>query len=128
MFDEPVIDICTKEVTTVTPDTSIAKAIGIMETNKFHNLVVLDSTEIYMVNIQDLLLASNPESHVDAFMFTPHGIHKDTQTIDAISELVNSGQRGAPIVADDGTLVGIVTEHDVMRRGSDSLILKDTTA
>lgn len=128
MFDEPVIDICTKEVTTVTPDTSIAKAIGIMETNKFHNLVVLDSAEIYMVNIQDLLLASNPESHVDAFMFTPHGIHKDTQTIDAISALVNSGQRGAPIVADDGKLVGIVTEHDVMKRGAHSLILKDTTA
>ncbi len=128
MFDEPVIDISTQKVTTVTPDTTIAKAIGIMEKNKFHNLVVLDSAEIYMVNIQDLLLASNPESHVDAFMFTPHCIHRDTQTIDAITELVNSGQRGAPIVADDGKLVGIVTEHDVMKRGAESLLLKDTTA
>lgn len=128
MFDEPLIEISTQKVTTVTPDTTIAKAIGIMEKNKFHNLVVLDNAEIYMVNIQDLLLASNPESHVDAFMFTPHCINRDTQTIDAITELVNSGQRGAPIVADDGKLVGIVTEHDVMKRGAESLLLKDTTA
>jgi len=41
MFDEPVIEISTKEVTAITPDTSIAKAIGIMEKNNFHNLVVL---------------------------------------------------------------------------------------
>ncbi len=72
MFDEPVIEISTKKVTTVTPDTSIAKAIGIMEKSNFHNLIVFDSATIYMVNIQDLLLASNPESHVDAFMFRPH--------------------------------------------------------
>ncbi|MFZ2071753.1 MAG: CBS domain-containing protein [Halobacteriota archaeon] len=128
MFDEAVIEISTRKVTTVSPDTSIAKAIGVMEKNSFHNLVVLDGGVIYMVNIHDLLLASNPESHVDAFMFTPHCIHRDTQTIDAISELVNSGQRGAPVVADDGKLEGIVTVYDIMKRGADSLILKDTNA
>jgi len=128
MFDEPVIEISTKKVTTVTPDTSIAKAIGIMEKSNFHNLIVFDSAAIYMVNIQDLLLASNPESHVDAFMFRPHCMHRDTLTIDAITELVNSGQRGAPVVADDGELVGIVTEHDIMRRGAESVILKQVSA
>lgn len=126
MFDEPVIEISTREVITITPDTSITKAIGIMEKNKFHNLVVLDSAETYLVNIQDLLIASNPESNVDEFMFKPHGIHKDTPTIDAICELVDSGQRAAPILADDGKLVGIVTDYDVMRRGSKSHVLKDT--
>jgi len=126
MFDEPVIEISTREVIAITPDTSITKAIGIMEKNKFHNLVVLDSAEIYLVNIQDLLIASNPESNVDEFMFKPHGIHRDTPTIDAICELMDSGQRAAPILADNGTLVGIVTDYDVMRRGSKSHVLKDT--
>lgn len=127
MFDEPVIEISTREVVTITPDTSIATAIGIMEKNKFHNLVVRANANdaMYLVNIQDLLIASNPDSHVDGFMFKPHGIHKDTPTIDGICELMDSGQRAAPIVDDGGALAGIVTEYDVMRRGAESRILKD---
>ncbi len=125
MFDEPVIEISTREVTATTPDTTIAKAIGIMEKNNFHNLVVLDSDKIYLVNIQDLLVASNPESNVDGVMFKPHCIHKDTPTIDAICELLDSGQRAAPVVDDDGKLEGIITDYDIMRRGAESLILKD---
>jgi CBS domain-containing protein len=126
MFDEPIIETSTREVVTIMPDTSIAKAIGIMEKNKFHNLVVLDGTEIYMVNIQDLLIASNPESYVDEFMFKPHCIPEDTPCIDAICEMVDSGQRAAPILADNGKLVGIVTDYDIMKRGSKSHILRDT--
>ena len=126
MFDEPIIEISTREVSAVTPDTSIAKAIGIMEKNNFHNLVVLDSDVIYLVTIQDLLLASNPESYVEGVMFKPHCIDKDTQTIDAICEMVDSGQSAAPVVAGDGTLVGIVTDYDIMKRGAESLTLKDT--
>lgn len=127
MFDEPVIEISTREVVTITPDTSIATAIGIMEKNKFHNLVVRASENdaVYLVNIQDLLLASNPDSHVDGFMFKPHVIHRDTPTIDAICELMDSGQRAVPIVDDGGALAGIVTEYDVMRRGAKSRTLKD---
>jgi len=125
MFDEPVIEISTREVTATTPDTTIAKAIGIMEKNNFHNLVVLDSDKIYLVNIQDLLVASNPESNVDGVMFKPHCIHKDTPTIDAISELLDSGQRAAPVVDDNGKLEGIITDYDIMRRGAESLILRD---
>ncbi len=125
MFDEPVIEISTREVTAIPPDTSIAKAIGIMEKNNFHNLVVPDRDKIYLVNIQDLLVASNPESNVDGVMFKPHCVYKDTPTIDAICELMDSGQRAAPVVDDDDKLVGIVTEYDIMRRGAESLILKD---
>ncbi len=128
MFEEPVIEISTVEVKTVTPDTSIGKAIGIMEQNSFHNLIVLGGTtdEIHMVNIQDLLMASNPESPVDVFMFKPHCIHKDTPAIDAIVEMLGSGQRAAPVVDSGGKLLGIVTEYDVMKRGVHSFILKDT--
>jgi CBS domain-containing protein len=127
MFDEPVIETGTREVVTITPDTSITKAIGLMEKNRFHNLVVLDSSaEIYLINIKDLLIASNPESYVDEFMFKPHCIHQDTPTLDAVVELINSGQRAAPIIADDGKLIGIVTDYDIMRRGAKSHILKDT--
>jgi len=127
MFDEPVIEISTREVVSITPDTSITTAIGIMEKNHFHNLVVLDTDGVYLVSIQDLLIASNPESHVDEFMFKPHSIHKDIPTLDAICELIDSGQRAAPVVDDKGALFGIVTDWDIMKRGAESRILKDTS-
>ncbi len=125
MFDEPVMEITTRDVVTVTPETSISTAIGIMEKNKFHNLIVRANGGIFLVNVQDLLIASNPDSHVDEFMFKPHSIHKDTPTIDAISALMDSGQRAAPVVDDSEALVGIVTEYDIMKRGSESHVLKD---
>jgi len=126
MFDEPVIEISTMDVVTITPDTTITKAIGIMEKNNFHNLVVLTSDDIYLVSIQDLLMASNPESYVNEFMFKPHCIQQDTLIVDAICEMIDSGQQAAPVLADNGDLVGIVTEYDIMRRGSESRFLRDT--
>ncbi|PXF51747.1 MAG: CBS domain-containing protein [Candidatus Methanophagaceae archaeon] len=169
MFNEPVIEISTREVTTITPETSVAKAIGIMEKNNFHNLVVLagdgDSSgrgsnsgrrsggsssggrsgrkggvgggrggrggacsEIYHVCMQDLLVVSNPESSVEGVMFKPHCVYKDTTTLDAICELVDSGQRAAPVTAGDGKLVGIVSEYDFMKRGAESVILSEVKA
>ncbi len=125
MFDEPVMEITTRDVVTVTPETSISTAIGIMEKNKFHNLIVRANGGLFLVNVQDLLIASNPDSHVDEFMFKPHSIHKDTPTIDAICELMDSGQRAAPVIDDSDALAGIVTEYDIMKQGSESRVLKD---
>ncbi len=125
LFDEPVIEISTREVTAVTPDTSVAKAIGIMEKNNFHNLLVLDGKEIYQINIQDLLVVSNAESNVDGLMYSPHCVYRDIPTIDAICELVDSGQRAAPVIDATGELEGIVTDYDIMKGGAGSLILKD---
>ncbi|MBA5942276.1 MAG: CBS domain-containing protein [Methanophagales archaeon] len=126
MFDEPIIEISTREVVTISPEASVATAVGLMEKNKFHNLIVRasDADAIYLVNIQDLLIASNPDSHVDNFMFRPYCIDEDTPTSDAICGLIDSGQRAAPVVDGGGTLVGIVTEYDIMGLVADSHILK----
>ena len=125
LFDEPVIEISTREVTAVTPDTPVAKAIGIMEKDNFHNLLVLDGKDIYQISVQDLLVVSNAESNVDGLMYSPHCIPSDTPTIDAICELVDSGQRAAPVIDATGKLEGIVTDYDIMKRGAELLILKD---
>ncbi len=125
MFDEPVLGISTREVVTITPDTTVGAAIGIMEKNRFHNLVVQGGDALYLVSIHDLLLASNSDSHVDEFMFKPHTIHHKMPIIDAIVELIDCGQRAAPVIDDRGALAGIVTEYDIMARGADSRILRD---
>jgi CBS domain-containing protein len=126
MLNEPVIDIATREVITITPDTPISKAIGVMENHKFHNLIVLDkNNEIYMVTIHDLLLASSVNENVETLMFKPHCIHQNTPVMDAVCEIINSGQRAAPIVDDSGNLTGIVTDYDIIKRASKSELLND---
>ncbi len=126
MLNEPVIDIATKDVYTITPDTPISKAIGIMDNNNFHNLVILDeNNEIYMVTIHDLLLASSVNETVENLMFKPHCINQNTPVMDAVCEIIESGQRAAPIVDEDGKLVGIITDYDIMKRSGTSELLKD---
>lgn len=126
MLNEPVIDIATKEVFTITPDTPISKAIGIMDNNNFHNLIILDeNNEIYMVTIHDLLLASSVNETVENLMFKPHCITQNTPVMDAVCEIIESGQRAAPIVDEDGKLVGIITDYDIMKRSGTSELLKD---
>ncbi len=126
MLNEPVIEISTKDVVTITPDTPISKAIGVMEKNNFHNLIILDEkNEIYMITIHDLLLASSVNENVESLMFKPHCINQNTPVMDAICEILNSGQRAAPIVNDEGNLVGIITDYDIMKRVGTSEIMKD---
>ncbi|HIQ32670.1 MAG TPA: CBS domain-containing protein [Methanothermococcus okinawensis] len=126
MLTEPVIEIATKDPVTITPDTPISKAIGIMEKHHFHNLIVLDEREeIYLVTIHDLLLASSVNETIETLMFKPHCVNENTPVIDAICEILDSGQRAAPVVDDNGKLVGIVTDYDIMSRVGRSQLLKD---
>ena len=130
MFNEPIKEIMTKDVVTVTPETPVSKALGIMEENNFHHLVVVDKKdgveEYYLISMRDLLLAHNPEEEVSRLMYKAHCIHEDTPIIDAVCEMIDSGQRAAPIVNSYGKMVGIVTDYDIMDRASRSAILKDT--
>ncbi|HIQ38550.1 MAG TPA: CBS domain-containing protein [Methanothermococcus okinawensis] len=126
MLNEPIIEIATKDPVTITPDTPISKAIGIMEKHHFHNLIVLDEEEnIYLVTMHDLLLASSINENVETLMFKPHCVNQNTPVIDAICEIIDSGQRAAPVVDDEGKLVGIVTDYDIMSRVGRSELLKD---
>ncbi len=42
-------------------------------------------------------------------------VQKDTPIFEAIQIMVNNGITGVPVVNDDMTLVGILSEHDVLR-------------
>ena len=46
MLNEPVKEIMTKDVVTVTPDTPVSKALGIMEENGFHHLIVVEKKDV----------------------------------------------------------------------------------
>ena len=130
MFNEPVKEIMTKDVVTVTPDTPVSKALGIMEENGFHHLIVVDKKdgkeEYYLISMRDLLLASSTHEEVRSLMYKAHCIHEDTPVLDAVCEMLDSGQRAAPIVNNVGKMVGIITDYDIMARAAKSKIMKDT--
>ena len=130
MFNEPVKEIMTRDVVTVTPDTPVSKALGIMEENGFHHLIVVDNKdgkeEYYLISMRDLLLASSVHEEVASLMYKAHCIHEDTLFLDAVCEMLDSGQRAAPIVDDKGKLVGIITDYDIMARAAKSIIMRDT--
>ncbi len=127
MLNEPVIEAGTRDPVVISPDTPISKAIGIMDKNDFHNLIILDENkDIYMVTIHDLLTASSINENVETLMFKPHCVREDTPFIEAVSEIMDAGQRAAPIVDNNGNLVGIITDYDIMKRVSKSELLKDT--
>ena len=106
MLIEPVKEIMTKYVVTVTPDTPVSKAMGIMEESGFHHLIVVDNKdgkeEYYLISMRDLLLASSVHEEVASLMYKAHCIHEDTLFLDAVCEMLDSGQRAAPIVDDKG--------------------------
>jgi CBS domain-containing protein len=126
MLNEPVIEVATKDVCTITPETPISKAMGIMDKNNFQNLIVIDDeNNINMVIMHDLLLATSLDEKVESLMFRPHCINQNTPFMDAVCEILSSGQRAAPIVDDEGKLVGIITDHDIMNRVATSKLLDE---
>ena len=42
-------------------------------------------------------------------------VHKDTSIFEAIEIMVNNGISGVPVVEEDMTLVGVISEQDVLR-------------
>ena len=125
VLKEQAIDIATKDVVTVNPDTPISKAVGIMENRKFHNLIIEKDDDIYLVTMHDLLLGNSVHQQVEDLMFKPFCVRMNTQVIDAAFEMINSGQRVAPVINENDELIGIITDYDVMRCASQSELLKD---
>jgi CBS domain-containing protein len=125
VLKEQVIDIATKDVVTVAPETPILKAIGIMENKRFHNLIVERENEIYLVTMYDLLLANSVNQQVEDLMFRPYCVNQTTSVMDATFEMINSGQRVAPIIDEKNNMVGIITDYDIMRCAAKSKLLRD---
>jgi CBS domain-containing membrane protein len=123
----------TREVITIAPETSLARAFGIMRCKRFRHLPVLDGRGrlVGLVTHRDLLAASTSSLehpieeervellrsfYVDQVMET----HLDTACPDA--DAAEAGRRMVrhkigclPVVESGERLVGILTEEDFLR-------------
>ncbi|MEG2172102.1 MAG: CBS and ACT domain-containing protein [Desulfovibrionaceae bacterium] len=123
----------TREVITVTPETSMLKASKLMKEHDIRRLPVIDSENhvVGIVSDRDIKDASPSkattldmhelyyllsELKIKSIM-TPHPTTvSPTDTVETVAMLMEErGFGGIPVVDDDGKLVGIISDHDVFK-------------
>ena len=122
----------TKDVITVTPDTSMLKASKLMKDHNIRRLPVLDGKHVVgIVSDRDIRAASPSKATTldmhelyyllsevkvkDIMTSDPVTVY-DTDAVDAAALLMeNKGIGGLPVVDGSGELVGIITDHDIFR-------------
>lgn len=133
-----VMAIATRDVISVPPTQSIISAVAAMTECGFRRLPVTDAGtrkirgivtsgdvinlmgggdkyKLVRVRHHGNLLAAVNESVRTIMTPRPETLSKDARVIDALSLIVGKKIGGLPIVDDDGVLLGIITERDVLR-------------
>jgi CBS domain-containing protein len=118
-----VREIMTADVVTVTPHQSLADAMALMATHRFHHLLVTnaDGKLLGVLSDRDLLsaLPGKPdwENYEVRQMMTknPLAASPDDSLADALSKVLAMRVNSLPVIAADGKVLGIVTSTDLLR-------------
>ena len=112
-----VAEYMTREVATVSPDETVARVAERIVNAEGHNgfPVAQRGRVLGFVSARDLLLADD-EDPVSAVMSQELIVaHPDMRLTDAARVILRSGIRKLPVVDDEGSLVGIISNTDVIR-------------
>ena len=116
--------IMTKEVVSVEPSLPIQESLGKMRADRLSCVVVCDGTlPIGMISERDVVaIAGSPLSAEQAgltagdFMSSPVTTVNATDSLEeVVAEADQAGIRHFPVVDDEGQLVGLVTQSDLLR-------------
>lgn len=124
-----VKEIISKNIISVSPDEMISQALAKMKKNKLNQLLVTNKTELYgMLELRRIVLRDIDPSHVKVSTIATNVPSIDANaTIEALVEfLLKSGLRALP-VTENGRLLGIVSEMDVMKV-ADRFVVKTNVA
>ena len=122
----------TKDVITVTPDTSMLKASKLMKDHNIRRLPVTDGKRVVgIVSDRDIRAASPSKAttldmHELYYLLSEVKVKEimtadpisvyETDAVDAAALLMeNKGIGGLPVLNASGELVGIITDHDIFR-------------
>jgi acetoin utilization protein AcuB len=115
-------ELMATEVVTLQPTQSVQEAIALFGARRFrHVLVTEGKTLVGVVSDRDVyrFLAQNPTSKdtpVSAVMTRkPLTVRRDATVADAISQILHNRINCLPVVADGGTVEGILTTTDLLR-------------
>lgn len=109
------------EPITITPDATIAEAIEVMKINSIRHLPVVSAGNVLQgfVTQADLKLGLIPSmigtvSLSDLIIKNPITVHPDDD-IEIAAQLIYKHKIGGMPVVEDGRVVGIITETDILR-------------
>lgn len=121
-----VADLMTPNPVTVLPTTSVGEVWRIMSERRFRHMLVSDETKalLGLVSQRDLLAGARSANLPIESDNRPIAelMHRSVDTVrpeccaaEAARYMLGSKHSCLPVVGDDGTLVGILTEADFMR-------------
>lgn len=121
-----------RELVVLAPDSTVAEAMRLMASHRVRHLPVLDKKTrrlLGMLSSQELLLASEPGVNVlspraadaasrrlvkDVMSPATITVRSDT-SIEEAARILRDRKLGVVPVVDNGALVGILTDHDLLR-------------
>jgi len=109
-----ISDVMIKDVISIAPEDTVAKAISLMLENKIHQLPVVASNSYHgMVYVKNLIEANVfPRTKVQTVAVNTTSLEPDAEIWEANQAIIRSGLRALPVIAKDA-LVGIVSETDL---------------
>jgi predicted transcriptional regulator len=117
-----VDDVMTREVVSLSPRHNFDDAVNLISNHHFRHFVVVDNGQIVgIVSDRDVLrgLARTDnwqEKQVSEFMtIDPTTVKPDTSLSDAITKMLDKKINCLPVIADDGTVCGILTSTDLLK-------------
>jgi acetoin utilization protein AcuB len=118
-----VADVMTGKVVTLSPHHSFSDAVKLMNERSFRHCVVVggDRKIVGVISDRDILRAlarnSNWQSRsLDQIMTrAPFTVRPNTPIIDAVSRMLAKRINCLPVVADNGTVCGILTSTDLLK-------------
>ncbi len=120
--EKRVEEIMTKNVIVVEPTTGLAELERILKANKIHHLMVVDNgTLTGVISKNDLLEfyrtksagAKDPQAQ-ELMVANPMTVEPD-DTIGLVADVILANKFHSLPVVDDGELLGIVTNHDLIK-------------
>jgi len=120
-MNEPISSIMTKDVITVSPDSTLGEVKKILFSNRIHHLPVVEKNKLVgIISTYDLVKIEDNFEDVESnsiqnYMTTKIARLEPTDKIGSAAEVFLENMfHGLPIVDANNVLKGIVTTHDVL--------------
>lgn len=125
MLSRKAVDIMTRKVVTLSPETDIYTAMKTFLAKRFSGAPVVDArgTLIGILSEKDCLKVLTgeafdglPEGRVADYMTKPvETVSPETNILDIVGRFLNMPFRRLPVVDDEGRLIGQISRRDLLR-------------
>lgn len=113
-----VRELMSEDVVSVTPDSTVSKALAAMRKHGIHELPVMENTTLKgWVTYETIFRRGRlpPEAKVDNVMDMPARLEPETSPVDAADSMIKLQARALPVVDAKGHVIGILSRTDLLK-------------